>query len=230
MIYVSQNNIREASEEFIKLGTKLLDVKKPVKLSIQPKHPSAMASVRKLKDGLEVDDASEDYDEIELFIYENTEIRNQFHPSVSSVALLSEIIHELLHIKHPDWSEDSIANEDARITGIIVKHMKKGNSERMTYNIKRNTITKTQTDSYPTGDRPEETYVRAREEVSVYGTEDVLAYLTKLLEHHNVSFSRLKTCVKFKTSTEKYEDIEKHLQQKFRAASQQKTETSPTYT
>jgi hypothetical protein len=107
--------------------------------------------------------------------------------------------------------------------------MKKGNSERTTYNIKRNTITKTQTYSYPTGDRSEEKYVRVREELTVYGTEDVLAYLTKLLERHNISFSRLKTCVKFNTSTEKYEDIEKHLQQKFRAASQHKTETSPTY-
>jgi hypothetical protein len=85
----------------------------------------------------------------------------------------------------------------------------------MAYNIVRDTITKTETYSYPTGDRPEETHVRAREEVSVYGTEDVLAYLTKLLEYHNVSFSRLKTCVKFKTSTEKYDAIEKQLKQKF---------------
>jgi hypothetical protein len=85
----------------------------------------------------------------------------------------------------------------------------------MTYNITRNTITKTEKHGYPTGDRPEEKYVRIREELTVYGTEDVLAYLTKLLEHHNVSFSRLKTCVKSKTSAEKYDDIKKQLDKNF---------------
>jgi len=58
----------------------------------------------------------------------------------------------------------------------------------MEYNIRRNTHTKMHITRWPTGDRPEETYVRAREEVSVYGTEDVLAYLIKLLKDHNVCF------------------------------------------
>jgi hypothetical protein len=85
----------------------------------------------------------------------------------------------------------------------------------MTYNIRRVTHTKTHTTKWPTGDRPEEKHVEAVEDVTVYGTEDVLAYLTKLVELHNISFSRLKTCVKFKTSTEKYEDTEKQLRQEF---------------
>ena len=85
-----------------------------------------MAAIRKLKDGSEVDDLSEDYDEIELFIYENKEIRKQFNPFVSDVALLGSIVHELVHIKHPDWNEDSVGDEDARITGVILEHMEKG--------------------------------------------------------------------------------------------------------
>jgi hypothetical protein len=81
----------------------------------------------------------------------------------------------------------------------------------MTYTIHRVTHTKTQTIRWPTGDRPEEKHVEAVEDVTVYGTEDDLTFLIKLLEDSNVSFSKLKTCVKFKTSTGKYEDIEKQL-------------------
>jgi glycine cleavage system regulatory protein len=85
----------------------------------------------------------------------------------------------------------------------------------MIYNIRRAAYTKTCITEWPTGDRPAEKHVESVEDVTVYGTEDVLAHLTKLLEDHNVSFSRLKTCVKFKTSTKKYEDTEKQLREKF---------------
>jgi hypothetical protein len=120
----SAQELRERSEALIKVCSKLLDIRKPIKLSIEPEDTEAMAAVRKLKNGSEVDDLSEDYDMIELFVYENKELRS-FDEYRSFVLLLGEIIHELIHIKHPDWNEDSVSDEDARITEIILDHMEK---------------------------------------------------------------------------------------------------------
>jgi hypothetical protein len=84
----------------------------------------------------------------------------------------------------------------------------------MTYNISRITTINRTTTTHPTGDRTEKTEQR-KEIVTVYGTEDVLTYLTEQLKDNGIGFSRLKTCIKFSTSTEKYEDIERQLRQKF---------------
>jgi len=85
----------------------------------------------------------------------------------------------------------------------------------MTYNIRRLTHTKTSTTTWPTGDRKARVCEAVTEKLTVYGTEDVLTYLTKLLSEHNVFCSRLKTCIKFESSTETYDAIEKQLHQKF---------------
>jgi hypothetical protein len=115
---------RPVLEELIVFCARLLKIEKPIKLSIEPSHPSAMAAVRKLKDGFEVDDESEHYDEIEILLYENEELRGSFNEYQSFIILLSEIIHELVHVKHPGWDEDSAQEEDARITGIIMDYLK----------------------------------------------------------------------------------------------------------
>lgn len=109
--------------ELIGFCAKLLDVKKPIKLTIETHHPFAMAAVRKLKNGIEVEDLSEDYDQIEIFVYERKELRRQFDESQNTILLLSEIIHELLHIRHPDWDEAAVANEEARITKLLLDYM-----------------------------------------------------------------------------------------------------------
>lgn len=98
-------NKRATLEELIKFCAKLFGIRQPIKLSIEPEHPDAMAAIRKLKEGSEVDDLTEDYDEIELFIYENKELRKGFSEYHSFVILLSEIIHELTHIKHPTLND-----------------------------------------------------------------------------------------------------------------------------
>lgn len=109
--------------ELIEICAKLLDIKKPVKLTIEPNHPFAEAAVRKLKNGVEVEDLSGDYNEIEIFIYAKKEWRQQLNESLNTILLLSEIIHELLHIRHPDWDEDTVADEEARITRLILDYM-----------------------------------------------------------------------------------------------------------
>jgi hypothetical protein len=95
----------------------------------------------------------------------------------------------------------------------------------MSYNIRRNTRTKTQTIEWPTGDRPAEKHFESVEDITVCGTDDVLTFLIKLCEQHNVSCSRLKTCVKYKTSTKKYEDIAKQLGEKFPQTLMEKVRT-----
>ena len=112
-------------KELIEICAKLLGIKKPVKLTIEPNHPFAEAAVRKLKNGAEVEDLSEDYDEIEIFIYAKKEWRQQLNESLNTILLLSEIIHELLHIVHPDWEEDAVANEEARIRRLILDYMER---------------------------------------------------------------------------------------------------------
>ena len=82
----------------------------------------------------------------------------------------------------------------------------------MSYNISRDKITKKKTTIIGERITIEEHTI---EDVVVYGTNDILAFLAKLLEERNVSFHRLKTCMKFKTITEAFEDIEKQVQQKF---------------
>ena len=110
-------------KELIGFCARLLDVKKPIKLTIGPDHPFAMAAVRKLRNGGEVEDVSEDYDEIEIFIYENKKLRAQFDETQNTILLLSEIVHELVHIRHEDWDEQAVADEEARITRLILKYM-----------------------------------------------------------------------------------------------------------
>jgi hypothetical protein len=51
----------------------------------------------------------------------------------------------------------------------------------MTYNISRITTINRTTTTHPTGDRTEKTEQR-KEIVTVYGTEDVLTYLTEQLK------------------------------------------------
>jgi hypothetical protein len=84
----------------------------------------------------------------------------------------------------------------------------------MTFHIGRYTSTTTNTKSYPTGDRTEK-QVTTTEHATVYGTEDVLTWLATQLQNEGIGFSKLKTCIKFTTSTEKYEDIERQLLQGF---------------
>ena len=110
---------------WIAFCARLLNIEKPIKLTIERSSPLGMAAVRKLKDGLEVNDKSEDYNEIELFLYENEELRAKFSDYHGFVITLGNIVHELVHIKHSDWDEDSVQDEDARITGCILDYLER---------------------------------------------------------------------------------------------------------
>lgn len=111
--------------ELIGFCARLLDVKKPIRLTIEPHHPFAEAAVRKLKNGAEVEDSSEDYDEIEIFIYERKEFRQQLNETQQTILVLADIIHELLHVRHPDWDEDAIAAEETRVTKLLLNYMER---------------------------------------------------------------------------------------------------------
>ena len=92
---------------------------------IESHHPFAETAVHKLKHGAEVEDSSEDYDEVEIFIYELKEIRQQLNETQQTILVSADIVHELLHIRHPDWNEDAVADEEARITRLILDYMER---------------------------------------------------------------------------------------------------------
>jgi len=117
-------DLEEFGKACVDFFSKVLKIDKPVKLLVQGEHPFGQAAVRLLKNGCEVDGLTEDYDEIEVIIY-NLKIRQKFSFGIQSIILVGNVIHELLHAKHPDWDEESVEDKEARLTGLFVDYIKR---------------------------------------------------------------------------------------------------------
>jgi len=106
----------------------LLNIKgKRIEVLWEKEHSEAMASVCVMKRGKELSNHEEekalsqgDYDTIRIRLYENKQLRNGFSEGTQQLFILSEIVHELLHIRYPKATEDEIADLEAEVTGQIM--------------------------------------------------------------------------------------------------------------
>lgn len=116
-------DVKEVTQGLIEFFSKALNIQEPITFKIEEEHPFGMAAVHKLKNGVEVDDDSKNYDQFEIIIYENKVMRQRFNEDYQLMILVTNVIHELVHVKHQDWDEDSVADEEARLHGLFMNYL-----------------------------------------------------------------------------------------------------------
>jgi hypothetical protein len=95
-----------------KICAELLDIKnKDIRIMFGHIHPHHAASVRVLRRGKNRKLKNVlDSDTIEITLFDSGEF------DVTTRLGFSLILHELLHVKHPDWSEDTITSTAIKMT------------------------------------------------------------------------------------------------------------------
>ena len=70
---------------------------------------------------MEVNDQSENYDTLEIVLFDVNDL-GDLPNWLDELYLVSRILHELLHIKYPNYNEDQIADSEAHLIGSIMKY------------------------------------------------------------------------------------------------------------
>ena len=101
---------------------------KNIRVLFGDKHRFATAQVCVFKDGKQIPDYAEedamalnDFDTIEITLFSLDEFK--FQEWVKAQMFVSRILHELLHVRYPEWEENDIQDEEARLIGLLMKKL-----------------------------------------------------------------------------------------------------------
>jgi len=115
---------KKDAEEVAKYLANILEIKnKQIVIHFGTKHEFASAQVRKILNGEKVSDNTETYDTIEITLFDIKQY--SLSPWLEKQLFISRILHELLHIKFPNWGEDTVQDAEANLIGIMMNNQEK---------------------------------------------------------------------------------------------------------
>jgi hypothetical protein len=107
-----KENIEQIALEVAKFWADILAIDRPIKITFKGKHSFACAAVDEEK-----------RDVIDITLFDISEFNLQ---EWEVLFLHNQLLHELLHWKYPDYTEETIADMETRFIGLMMKKLKEG--------------------------------------------------------------------------------------------------------